>query len=80
MTFSLFTLRKRRQPPFAPGDFVHVTPHYMKKPFFAWVVAADGDWVEVEHWSFGYVTRHGLDEVKRVPTHDKAPEAEATDA
>lgn len=63
---------------YTPGDFVHVKPHYMKKPFWAWVVAAGADWVEVEHWSFGYVTRHDLDEVTLA--NDKAPTAEAPSA
>ncbi len=45
------------------GDFVHITPHYGKRPYFAYVEAVMGDRVVVSHWSFGYVCEHGVEEV-----------------
>lgn len=45
------------------GDFVHVAPHYNKRPYFGYVEAIDGERVTVEHWSFGYKCQHGIEEV-----------------
>jgi hypothetical protein len=46
------------------GAFVHVTPHFGKRPYFGWVKAVNGDRVTVEHWSFGYQCEHGIEEVR----------------
>lgn len=50
------------------NDYVHVTPHYMQCPYFAYVEAVDYERGRVicSHWSFGYVNEHGIEEVKLI--------------
>lgn len=47
----------------AQGDYVHVQPHYGKRPYFAYVEAVVGDRVIVSHWSFGYINDYSFEEV-----------------